>query len=158
MEKRRLQPWFVTGLVEGEGCFSVSFTLRKKLNLGIEARPSFSLSLNERDLDLLKQVHEFFGCGAIRYSKSDRTYKYEVRSVSDLVKEVNPHFRKHPLQGQKAKDWTLFSKLCEQIHANLHLSSKHLPTIIEAAYQMNPSGKRRHDKRTLLKMLDETKV
>lgn len=158
MEKRRLSPWFVTGLVEGEGCFSISFSLRRKLKLGIEVRPSFSLSLNERDLELLKEVHAFFDCGAIRYSKNDRTYKYEARSVEDLVKEINPHFHGHPLQGAKAKDWKIFEKLCKEIHANLHLSRKHLPRIIEDAYRMNPSGTRRHDKQTLLRMLDEIKV
>ena len=158
MEKRRLNPWFVSGLVEGEGCFSVSFTLREKLKLGIEVRPSFSISLNKRDLDLLKQVKGFFGCGAIRYSKSDRTYKYESRAVGDLVTNINPHFQKYPLQGQKTEDWKIFSKLCKEIQANLHLSQKHLPAIIEAAYRMNPSGKRVHDKRTLLKILDEIKV
>ena len=73
MENRsEIDPWFVTGLVEGEGCFTVSFSFRKKLKVGIETRPSFSISLNKRDLDLLKQVHDYFVCGAIRYSKSDR--------------------------------------------------------------------------------------
>ena len=75
MEKKNgseMDPWFVSGLVEGEGCFTVSFSFRKKLKVGIETRPSFSISLNSRDLDLLKRVPEFFDCGAIRYSKSDR--------------------------------------------------------------------------------------
>ena len=55
-----LEPWFITGLIEGEGCFSVSFSLRKRLRTGIETRPSFSISLNKRDLNLVKQVHNFF--------------------------------------------------------------------------------------------------
>jgi hypothetical protein len=42
-EAKTLQPWYVTGLVDGEGCFSVSFTLRKRLKIGIETRPSFSI-------------------------------------------------------------------------------------------------------------------
>jgi hypothetical protein len=50
----RLDPWFVTGLAEGEGCFCVSFAVRPRLRIGLEARPSFSLSLNERDRDLLE--------------------------------------------------------------------------------------------------------
>ena len=42
----RLDPWFVTGLTEGEGCFCVSFAIRPKLKVGLEARPSYALSLN----------------------------------------------------------------------------------------------------------------
>ncbi|MCS7249287.1 MAG: LAGLIDADG family homing endonuclease, partial [Anaerolineales bacterium] len=85
-----LSPWYVTGLVEGEGTFMVSFNRCPKLRVGIETRPSFSVSLSERDLDLLKALQNFFGCGAIRYSRSDRTYKYEVRSVAELARKIIP--------------------------------------------------------------------
>ena len=153
-----LKPWFVTGLSEGEGCFSVSFTLRKRLKLGIETRPSFSISLNRRDLSLIKQIHAFFGCGGIRYSKSDRTYKFEVRSISDLVDCIIPHFKRYPLQGSKLEDFKKFNEVCKMVRANLHKSRKHLPEIIEKAYQMNPSGKRKHDKAELLRGLGEIMV
>jgi hypothetical protein len=81
----RLDPWFVTGLAEGEGCFCVSFAVRPRLKVGLEARPSFSLSLNERDRELLGDLQAFFECGWIRESRSDRTFKYEARSVSELL-------------------------------------------------------------------------
>jgi hypothetical protein len=55
-----LDPWYVTGLADGEGCFCVSFAIRSKLRLGLEVRPSFSLSLNERDLRLLEDLQAFF--------------------------------------------------------------------------------------------------
>ncbi len=153
-----LDPWYVTGLVEGEGCFSVSFTLRRKLKIGIETRPSFSVSLNKRDVDLLKKLRKFFECGAIRYSNSDHTYKYEVRSVRDIVKKILPHFEKYPLEGSKKEDFEKFKKIVLMIHQNKHLSRKFLPKIIELAYSMNPSGKRKHRKEDLLRMLGEVKV
>ena len=153
-----LNPWFVSGLVEGEGCFNVSFSFRKKLKVGIETRPSFSISLNQRDLPLLKSVHTFFECGAIRYSKSDRTYKYESRAISDLTRRIIPHFEQHPLVGSKSRDFEIFADICQKAKANLHLNRDVLRSIVEMAYEMNPSGKRRHAKRDLLKELDELKV
>jgi hypothetical protein len=36
---------------------------------------SFALSLNEKDLELLRDLQTFFGCGWIRRSKADRTLK-----------------------------------------------------------------------------------
>jgi LAGLIDADG DNA endonuclease family protein len=153
-----LDPWFVTGLVEGEGCFTVSFTFRDKLRVGIETRPSFSISLNERDLGLIQSVHAFFRCGAIRYSRGDRTYKFESRSACDLVSNVIPHFQRFPLHGRKAKDFEIFLGICRLIDANLHMNREHLRVIIEDAYRMNPSGKRRHDRAALLRQLDELKV
>lgn len=154
----QLQPWFVTGLVEGEGNFHVSFTLHKRLKVGIETRPSFSISLNHRNLALMKRVHQFFQGGTLRYSKSDRTYQYEVRSVHDLITKILPHFEQYPLQGAKSEDFKKFSEICKSVHANHHLSRKYLPEIIEKAYAMNPSGKRKHDKSDLLKMLGEQMV
>jgi len=158
MKSTDLNPWFLSGLVEGEGCFTVSFSFRKKLNVGIETRPSFSISLNQRDLDLLKQVHEYFGCGSIRYSKSDRTYKYESRSISDLTRRIIPHFKKFPLVGSKRKDFEIFADVCQKVNANQHLNRQILKSIIEMAYEMNPSGKRKHEKHDLLRELGELKV
>jgi hypothetical protein len=102
-EAEQISGQYVTGLVEGEGCFCVSFTLRNKLRLGIETRPSFSISLNRRDLELLKQIQAFFKCGAIRYSQSDRTFKFEVRSVAEIVEKVLPHFEAFPCAEVKSK-------------------------------------------------------
>ena len=150
-----ITPWFITGLVEGEGCFSISFSLRKKLKLGIETRPSFSISLNRRDLELLKEVNSFFKCGAIRYSRADRTYKFEVRSVLDIAEKIIPHFKKYPLCGSKANDFVLFSDICYKVKLNHHKNKIFLKEIISSAYEMNPSGKRKYDKRDLLRMLDE---
>ncbi len=152
-----LTPWYITGLVEGEGCFSISFTLRRRLSVGIEVRPSFSLSLNKRDLKLLKEVQAYFSCGGIRFSRSDGTYKYEVRSLLNLVEKVIPHFERYPLQGSKAGDFERFSQICQMMRANLHLSRKYLPQIIELAYGMNPSGQRRYSKEFLLQVLDGEK-
>ena len=153
-----LDPWYVTGLVEGEGCFSVSFSFRRRLRIGIETRPSFSVSLSKRDLPLVKALRGYFRCGGIRFSRSDRTYKFEVRSVPDLVKKIIPHFEKYPLKGSKRGDFEKFSRICRMVHQNLHLSRKYLPEIIEMAYSMNPSGRRKHTKEDLLRALGEVKV
>jgi hypothetical protein len=150
-----LNPWYITGLVEGEGCFSVSLSIRKKLSVGIEVRPSFSISLNERNLSLLKAVHQFFGCGAIRYSRSDNTYKYEIRSLDDLVVCIVPHFQKYGLSGEKLKDFESFVKICSSMLAKHHRNREQLKFIIHEAYQMNVSGKRKYDKLSLLKMVGE---
>ncbi len=154
----KFDPWYVTGLVEGEGTFSVSFNKRQKLKVGIETRPSFSVTLHKRDLGLLKALRTFFDCGAIRYSRSDGTYKYEVRSVRDLARKVLPHFEKYPLVGAKGEDFQKFAEIVRLVHARRHLNRRYLRQIIELAYSMNPSGKRRYRKDELLRLLGEMKV
>ena len=154
----KINPYYVTGLVEGEGSFCVSFNLRENLKVGIETRPSFSVSLNKRDLHLIKSLRDFFRCGGVRFSRSDRTYKFEVRSVPELCTKVIPHFEKFPLVGTKREDFEKFARICRMVRSNLHLNRKHLAEIIEIAYSMNPSGKRKYRKDKLLRILGEMNV
>ncbi|HEO66374.1 MAG TPA: endonuclease [Spirochaetes bacterium] len=147
------ESWYLTGLTDGEGCFCVSFNLRARLKLGIEVRPSFSITLNKRDHGLLKRVYDYFHIGGIRFSKKDQCYKYEVRDIKNLVKVVIPHFETYPLKSSKKKDFDKFVKICKLIHVNKHRSKEGLIKIIELAFEMNPSGTRKLDKSKLLKQL-----
>jgi hypothetical protein len=151
-----LDPWFVTGLAEGEGCFCVALALRRKMRTGLEVRPSFSLSLNERDHGLLLDLQTFFGCGWIRESKSDRTFKYEVRSIRDVSERVVPHFDAFPLHGNKAKSFAAFASVCRMIEQGDHLRRDGVRSIIDIAYEMN-LGKRRMTHDELLRALHEVK-
>lgn len=144
---------YVTGFVDGQGTFSVSFNRRNKLKTNIEVRPSFSISQNKRSLRVLKDIREYFGVGAIRFSKSDNCYKYEVRSLRGLTSKVIPHFRKYPLKTQKQADFEKFSIICRMISAKHHLNADRLIQIINLAYEMNESGKRRYSKEKLLKLI-----
>jgi hypothetical protein len=145
--------WYVTGFVDGEGCFSVSFTERAKLKTGIEVRPSFAIGQNRRSLPVLERIHAYFGCGAIRFSRYDQTYKYEVRSLKDLRERIIPHFQEYPLQTSKLQDFATFSWICDEIAASRHLNKDHLASIIDRAYTMNETGKRKYTKEQLLKMI-----
>jgi hypothetical protein len=151
-ERVPLDPWFVSGLTEGEGCFCISFAVRRKLRTGVEVRPSFSLSLNEKDLQLLRDLQAFFGCGWIRASKTDRTFKYEARAVNDLLDLIVPHFERHPLRGSKAKSFAAFADVCRMIEQGDHLRRDGLRSIIDVAYGMN-LGKRRFTQDDLLRAL-----
>jgi hypothetical protein len=152
----RLDPWFVTGLAEGEGCFCVSFATRPKMRVGLQALPSFSLSLNERDRDLLGALQAYFECGGIRESPSDRTFKYEVRSVPVLTEHVLPHFEAYPLLGAKRRSYEGLAQVCEMMWQGHHLRPEGMAEIVTLAYKMN-IGKRRHSASTLLRTLSEVK-
>ena len=128
------------------------FAVRPKLRTGLEVRPSFSLSLNEKDLELLRNLQAFFGCGWIRESKTDRTFKYEARAVADLLDPIIPHFGRHPLRGSKAKSFAAFRDVCLMIEQGDHLRRDGLRSIIGIAYEMN-LGKRRLARDDLLRAL-----
>ena len=149
---------YISGFIDGEGCFSVSFHYREKLKTKIEVRPSFSIGQNKRSLEILKSIQKFFGCGSIRFSKNDQCYRYETRSIDEIRKKIIPHFRKFPLLTDKKTDFELFSEICEKIVQMKHLNPKHLKDIIELSYKMNGSGKRKYKKVELLSILDKMKI
>ena len=151
-----LDPWFVTGLAEGEGCFCVSFSLRAKLRTGLEVRPSFALALNERDLPLLRDLQIYFGCGSIRESRGDRTFKYESRSTAELREKIVPHFVEFPLRGSKRRSFDGFVRICQMIEQGDHLERGGLREMVAIAYETS-LGKRRHTQDQLLRVLDEVK-
>ena len=144
---------YITGFVDGEGTFSVSFNYRAKLKTKIEVRPSFSISQHKRSLEILEKIQKYFGVGGIRFSKRDQNYKYEVRSIKDLITKIIPHFQKYPLQTTKQKDFEIFTDICQLMYTNHHRNPKHLRMIIDNAYTMNESGKRKYLKSKLLKFM-----
>jgi len=149
---------YITGFVDGEGSFLVSFSNRPKLSVGIEVRPSFSVSQHKRSKNIIVELCKFFQCGSVRFSQRDQNYKYETRSLKDLVDIIIPHFEKYPLRTSKKEDFNLFRQICLLMKKNKHLSAKGVKQIIRLAYQMNNLGSRRYEQEYLLRIVNKMKV
>lgn len=146
---------YLSGYADGEGSFCISFSPRPKLKTLLEVRPSFSVSQNSDRQEVLKLFQQFFDCGTIRRNPSDRTFKYEVRSIKDLIQKVIPHFQKYPLLSSKKKEFERFTAICRMIYEGKHLKQETLKEIVTLSYQMNGLGARRYKKQQLLKVLGE---
>src|SRR5581483_1530906 len=144
---------YISGYVDGEGCFSVSFSRRDKFLVGWETKPSFSVSQNEDRSETLYEMQKIFDSRFMRKYFSDKTLKYEVRSLNDLLTKVIPHFETYPLRSSKQKDFQLFKKVCLLMKENKHLDKEGLQKIVELAHGMNPSGKRKYSKEIILETL-----
>ena len=148
-----IHPDYITGYIDGEGSFLISFSPRNKIRLGLEVRPSFSVSQRMDRSEVLSIMKSYFGCGSIRFSKSDQTRKYEVRSLRNLNEVIIPHFRKYPIYSSKKKDFELFAQICEMMKKKDHKEPKGLTKIINMALKMNPNGSRKYSKRFLFSKL-----
>src|SRR5262249_26687295 len=144
---------YISGYVDGEGCFTVSISPRAKLLVGWEVRPSFSVSQNGDRAEVLHVIQAFFGCGSIRPDRSDKTLKWETRRLDDLVERVIPHFERSPLLSGKRLDFDRFASVCRLTAAGAHRKRDGLNEIVELARMMNPSGKRRYDAEAILASL-----
>jgi hypothetical protein len=144
---------YISGYTDGEGCFSVSFLIREKLTVGVETRPSFSVSQNEDRAETLFHMQKHFRCGHMRRDYSDKTLKYEVRNLNDLLTKVIPHFRKNPMLSGKQKDFEHFARICLLMKEGAHKTKSGMQKILHEAFQMNPSGKRKYTQAMLLALL-----
>ena len=108
------------------------------------------MSQNEDRRQVLDAINEYFGCGYIRRDYSDKTVKFEIRDHKELMTKVIPHFQKYPFISAKYNDFELFVQICKMIDAGKHLTKKGFAEIVELAYRMNSSGKRRRTKGEIL--------
>jgi hypothetical protein len=103
-------------------------------------------------------MQRYFECGSIRPDRSDRTLKWEVRSLSLLVTRIIPHFKAYPLLSGKRSDFELFARICERMTMKEHLRAAGLQGIVRMAARMNPSGKRGYCARKIIEELAEMKA
>jgi LAGLIDADG endonuclease len=146
---------YFSGYVDGEGCFSVSFSKRPKLLSGWEVKPSFAIGQNSDRAQVLELMKKYLNCGHIR--KDKKTLKYEVRKLEDLLEIIIPHFLAFPMLSTKQKDFLKFKKICEQIKKQEHLKKETLSKIMQDAYSMNGSdnrsGRRKRSLESILRSL-----
>ena len=141
-QQERLNPYWLTGFTDGEGCFSISIFKNKTLKFGYQVFPEFVLTQGARSLETLEKVKEFFGCGKIYENKRydnhrESLYKYCVRNKIDLLEKVCPFFNKYPLQTAKYNDFELFKQGLDIIRKGEHLTDKGFKRIQEIASEMN---------------------
>src|SRR6202034_3605634 len=132
-------PSYISGYVDGEGCFTVSISPRPSTVVGWEVRPSLSVSQNGDRSEVLLLMQQYLRCGTIRPDRSDRTLKWEVRSLLLLTAWIIPHFETYPLLSGKRRDFELFAHICERMERKEHLTSAGLQEIVRMAARMNPS-------------------
>ena len=138
--------------------FTVSISPRPTLSVGWEVRPSLSVSQNADRSEVLLAIQRYFDCGTLRPDRSDRTAKWEVRSLPLLLERVVPHFRCYPLQSSKHGDFERFAAICEQMERGEHRSAMGLLEIVRLAAAMNPSGRRGYRPERILEDLIEMKA
>ena len=154
-QERLVQLGWVTGFVDGEGCFSIGFVRqpnrksRKGYRTGFQVSHEFAVTQGAKSVSCLHELHEFFGVGQVvlntRYDNhKEHLYRYVVRKQRDLLEVVIPFFRQNPMHSSKQKDFEKFAHCIEVIESGHHLTREGLIEIAEIAQTMNRQ-KPRHE-------------
>lgn len=131
----KLDPNFVSGFIDGEGSFSVTFIKDKSYKSGWQLKTSFSIGLHKKDLALLEKIKIYFGVGGIS-QKGVNGVQYYVNSPKDLS-IIENHLENYPLLTQKQADFILFKNILELIRRKEHLTPSGLNEIVSCKASMN---------------------
>ena len=112
-QQERLDPWWIVGFVDGEGCFSVSTFKNSTCSSGFQTLYEFVVTQGETSKRAMEAIKTHFGCGAIYINRRHDNHhhnllRYCVRKQEDLKTKIIPFFRKYPLQSAKQEQFETF--------------------------------------------------
>ena len=131
-----LDAQWITGFVDGEGCFHVGINKHSDMTAGYQVLPEFTVVQHERDVQVLHALKAHFDCGVVRKNHGDRL-AYRVRGQKHLLERIIPFFVEHPLKTKKHVDFEKFRKVLLMMKAGEHLTPDGIERIRAVASQMN---------------------
>lgn len=133
----KLNPWFVTGLIDAEGCFNISLSKSlKKSKLGWVVQARLIVELHLKDLALLRELQSNFG-GIGTITTTAKVARFSIVGLNDIINFVLPHFDKFPLQSVKLIEFDLW-RACVLIMSNKgHLTLEGLKQIFSLKSAIN---------------------
>ena len=141
---------YISGFVDGEGCFSITIQKSNNVKLGLQVIPEFHVSQHQNRTEVLEVIKRQLGCGYIKpndpSNPRDMTSVYVVRNITDLRDKVIPFFERSPLISIKRDDFKKFAHIVSLMREAAHLRKDGLIAILKIAYSMNFSGKYRKQK------------
>ena len=137
-----LDPNWIVGFVDGEGCFSVSFVRNKTTRFGYQIFVEFVITQGEKSLHVLEDIERYLGCGKIyRNMRHDNhredLFRYCVRLINDHATKIIPFFETYPLKTAKLDDFESFRIVVGMMKNREHLRPNGFEKIRIIAATMN---------------------
>ena len=132
---------WITGFVDGGGCFYVGINAHAEMSAGYQVLPEFTVVQHERDVQVLYALKAYFGCGVVRMNHGNQM-AYRVRKSKDLLEIIVPFFMKHPLKTKKNVDFRKFRSVLLKIEKGVHLTSEGIEEIRNIVSEMNRGSSR----------------
>jgi hypothetical protein len=141
-QQESLDPRWVTGFVDGEGCFHISINKQPKMSTGWQVLPEFRIVQHSRDEALLKELQRFFQAGKVVVNHGTRK-ELRIRKLNELTKVI-ALFERYPLKTKKRRDFEIFGEVLRSMHRREHLTEEGLEKIANLCWKMNRNVKPRY--------------
>jgi hypothetical protein len=141
-----LDPLWIVGFVDGEGCFSVSVhrnVRNARRTGGWQLTPVFQVYQHESKKDVLGDIAAAFGCGKMYHKgPNSSVVTYSVARLTDLAMSIIPFFELHRLRV-KDQDFLTFAEIVRSMRRQEHWHVDGFERLVRLAYTMNAHGKQR---------------
>ena len=95
-----INPWFLTGFIDGEGCFRISLT-KVNREIGWRAQLFFQINLHKKDKALLENIKDYLAVGKIQNSGKN-LIQYRIQTFEELTVLIE-HLENYPLISKKRR-------------------------------------------------------
>ena len=130
-----LDPYYITGFADGEGCFSISIYKDSRMLTGWQVKPVFKISLHKRDRALLESIQKSLGVGKI-YKHGIDSLDYRVSSLKNIRVVIN-HLDRYPLITKKLADYILFKQAVDMVQQKQHLTIEGILKLVSIKASLN---------------------
>ena len=129
-----LNPNWVAGFMEAEGCFFVKSFINSKEN--IQFVLGCQITQHSRDSMLLKKIY-FFNCGRLETTRESENFL--VTKLLHIDEIIIPFFEKYPILGVKSKEFNDWKRIAFLITSKVHLTEEGAEEILKIKSNMNAS-------------------
>jgi hypothetical protein len=147
-QERLIKIGWITGFVDGEGCFSIHVVRqphrhnRRGYKTGFQVAHQFVVTQGAKSIECLQMMQGYFGVGRLhcnrRYDNhKDDLYQYVVSKRSDLLETIIPFFQRFQLRTSKQLDFDKFVRCMRVIQTGAHLTPSGLLEIVGIMQTMN---------------------
>ncbi len=144
LPKGRYRRYYLLGIVDAEGCFSVALKKVGTARFGWVLDPVFHVTQHRQHRAVLELAQSELQCGRIveKHGQTD-CLVYVVDNRRQLVEKVIPFFQKYrPLA--KESDFLRFRRIVHALERGAHSDARRFAALVREAFSMNLDGKQRH--------------
>ena len=143
-QERPLDPWYVTGFFDGEGCFCSSIRRSPYGKFGWFIQPVVQAYQHRDRADILYRLQRYFGAGKIRpKGPNSNVITLSFDGVPTIISVILPHFDQYPLQSGKIDDYLVFREIVFRLRRKEHLMPQGAIEVVRLAFGTNAQGKQR---------------
>ena len=145
---------YLSGFVDGEGCFYVGFGRRYDLPLKWQIITEFHLSQNPGGKNVLEEFSNRLNCGYVKLNhpgnSKDKSWVLVVKDRKDLREKIIPFFKKYPLHTSKRVELIIFENVLSVIEGKEHLVKEGFRKIVDLVFKNPRVTNKRYSKEVLL--------